>query len=207
MLTPAFEKAGNAGVSALWDDVGGLAAIADTLHQYAQAVASQHAELSRLMKEVVDTSLADCAESLEMLEAMTEKMEAAYKRIDDLQAAMDLVNDKIIVINATLKQVEKSGDVKVRAASFFKSVVGGLKRDGASSAKDEMWTRIPTYAMVDNCSVKDFSERLRQMFVTFDSVKPMSAAAGVVSGVAVTTSPSIAAANASRQVPPFSLPA
>jgi hypothetical protein len=176
MLAPAFEKAGSAAARALCDDIGGLVAISETLAQYAAAVHGQHMELSRQMREVVDTSLSDCAESVEMLQAMCEKMEAAFQRIDDLQLAMDAINDKTVLVNATLKQVEKSADVKERAASMFKSFVGGFKRGGSSGGssgeRDELWSRVPTYAMIDNVSAKDFGEKLKVLFAPFESVKP-----------------------------------
>jgi len=166
MAVTAFDRASDAAASVLVGQDDQFTTALDVLNQYTQKICEAHANVSLEIHNVCSSSVADSRESLEQLATKAAKLEEAFARIDDLQVAIDAINESILQVNGVLKTVDKPADMKEKAASLFQSIGFGRK------AKDEgFWQRVPMHIMIDGHSVIQFREKIRAICAPFDALR------------------------------------
>lgn len=143
------------------EDIPEIAAAHDLVERYVAAVGQQLHNCKDRVTELVAT-LSACSDTAEMLAHKTKELEVVFAKIDRLEASMDAVHQRVMLLNKLVKAIEAPADVKERAANFFMSFGFRTKALEEHGSTKHAWNRVPNYLMVDGMVASDFIVALRR---------------------------------------------
>ncbi|KEG15419.1 hypothetical protein DQ04_00081180 [Trypanosoma grayi] len=128
------------------------------LHGLHERHAAIHQEIKGLTEELLGHGLRPC---LNALREKCQQLETTFHAIDQLQQTMDQINQLILTVHATLKPIDTSPDVVGKASSLLASFGFALKSERANAG---LWSRVPSYAMLESRTPKEFLEGMHTVF-------------------------------------------
>ncbi|CUG87870.1 Hypothetical protein, putative [Bodo saltans] len=148
-------------VGASQQDIPELAATHDIVERYVTSVGEQLHNCKSRVTELVAT-LSACTDAAEMLANKAKELEAVFRKIDKLEASMDVVYQRVLLLNKMVKAIEAPTDVKERAANFFMSFGFRTKALEDHGSSKHAWNRVPNYLMIDGMTANDFVVAMRK---------------------------------------------
>lgn len=132
-------------------------------NQYISSVVAQHSLLTKQMAQLSEASLADNEESIDNLLETCEKLEAVFEQIDDINAVLGDISEKVGVVAAQSKAIETPMSVRERGASILKSF-GFKNKSVAETASASIWARVPPHILMDGSAPSEFGHRVHGSF-------------------------------------------
>jgi hypothetical protein len=136
-----------------------------------QSMHEQHEQLLRQIEELSAQVIDPLTGAVKALPDVCERLEAAFQRIDELNAFLDRVNADIIAMHKTVRGILDAPNFSEKASSFFSKLSFG-GGDAASKSKQQqsgVWKRVPETLVVGGNAIEVFMEDFHHSIASANS--------------------------------------
>ncbi len=126
-----------------------------------ETMRQQHAMLLQQVEELSTQVVDPLTGAVKALPDVCDKLEAAFQRIDELNAYLDRVNNDIVQLHKTCRGILDAPTMTEKASNFFSKFSFGSSSASDSKSKAQQsgaWKRVPETLVVSGNEAKVFLE-------------------------------------------------